>query len=51
MFKKMGICCSAWTDFKSLSNNSYSYITGTVSWTGYSTETTIIVSKCWIKEA
>jgi len=34
----------AWTDFKSVSNNSYSYITGTVSWTGYSTETTIIVS-------
>lgn len=33
----------AWTDFKSISNNSYQYTTGTVSWTGYSTETTITV--------
>lgn len=33
----------AWTDFKAASNNSYSYTTATVSWTGYSTETTINV--------
>lgn len=34
----------AWTEFKSVSNNSYRYITGSESWTGYSTETTITVS-------
>lgn len=33
----------AWTDFKSISNNSYSYTTATVSWTGYTTETTVTV--------
>jgi hypothetical protein len=34
---------NVWTDFKSASNNSYSYTTATVSWTGYTTETTIYV--------
>lgn len=33
----------AWTDFKLASNNSYSYTTSTVSWTGYTTETAIHV--------
>jgi hypothetical protein len=33
----------AWTDFKQASNNSYSYTTSTVSWTGYSTETTLTI--------
>lgn len=33
----------AWTDFKSASNNSYTYTAVTVSWTGYTTETKISV--------
>lgn len=34
----------AWTDFKTASGNSYSYTVSTVSWTGYSTETTLNVA-------
>ncbi len=40
----------SWKDFKKAKNNSYSYTATTVSWTGFSTETKIVVKDGLVKE-